>query len=154
MLLHDLIRVEVPMASDRDRVLGPEGNGWVTLVDRATTDGKDAGRIRLGLRGDRSLVSKTLHVEFSPPVDRAADIVVGFTVTPVGMRPLFPSVSGELEMNPAGSGSTMLTIHGRYRPPLGAVGRLLDRSLARRAAQRALHSLIRQVASHLSSGSH
>lgn len=153
MLLYDLIRVEVPMGRVRDRILGPERNGWTTLVERAAMDGEGTGRIRVGLGGHRSPFVTTFRVELSLPMVRASDIVVGFKASPIGLRALFPSVSGEIEINPAGAGGTLLTVHGRYRPPLGALGRVIDRSQARRLAQAVLHSLVREVADHLSSGS-
>lgn len=152
MLLHDLIRVDVPMAAVRDRVLGPDRNGWTTLVKCGDAEGEGRGRLRVGLGGDRSLFAKTLQVELSPPIARAADIVVEFTASPIGLQSLFPTVTGAIEMNPTGASGTQLVVYVRYRPPLGTFGKAVDRSLAQRLAQLVLHALLEEVAARLSSG--
>ena len=108
--------------------------------------GGGQGRLRVGLGGDRSLFAKTLQVELSPPIARAADIVVEFTASPIGLQSLFPTVTGAIEMNPTGASGTQLVVYVRYRPPLGTFGKAVDRSLAQRLAQLVLHALLEEVA--------
>lgn len=153
MLLHDLTHIDVPITTARERILGPDGNGWMTLVSRADGGVDGVGRIRLGVRGDRSLLTKTLQIQLGPPVARAADVIVEFKASPVSLQSLFPRVIGAIELNPAGASGTLLTVYGRYRPPLGVVGRIVDRSLAQRVAQGALHRLLQEVATRLSADS-
>ncbi|MGH9122270.1 MAG: hypothetical protein ACRDYC_10060 [Acidimicrobiales bacterium] len=150
MLLHDLVRVDVPMATAQDRLLGPDRNGWTTLVSSSGAELDGTGRLHVGRPTDRSWFAKTLQVELGPPIARAADLIVEFTVSPIGLRSLFPSVMGAIEMNPAGACGTQLAVHGRYRPPLGTFGRMLDRTLAHHLAQRVLHALLQEVAARLS----
>ncbi len=129
MLLQELIHVDAPMGAVRDRVLGPDRNGWTTLVKSGGAQGGGRGRLRVGLHGDRSLFAKTFEVELRPPGMRAADIVVEFTASPVGLRLLFPIVRGAIEINPAGASGTQL---GEQRPVAPTVSAPASVGTARR----------------------
>ena len=43
----------------------------------------------------------------------------------------------------------MLTMAGSYRPPLGAVGEVLDRAILRRVAAATIRSFVAQVAAQI-----
>lgn len=74
---------------------------------------------------------------------------VPIRIVPTGPRALFPQLEAELELAPVGAGTTQMTLHGSYRPPLGWVGEAFDRALLHRLAEAALKSLVDQVAVRL-----
>lgn len=61
---------------------------------------------------------------------------------------LFPTFEGGLEVRPA-NGGTELRLEGRYRPPLGAAGGLVNRTVLNRAASASLESLLERLSERL-----
>lgn len=61
---------------------------------------------------------------------------------------LFPTFEGGLEVRPD-NGGTELRLEGRYRPPLGASGGLVNRTILNRAASASLESLLERLSERL-----
>ena len=57
----------------------------------------------------------------------------------------FPTFAGTLSITPVG-GTSELWLQGAYKPPFGAIGALLDRTVLRHAAQRSLQSFLLRLA--------
>jgi len=64
---------------------------------------------------------------------------------------LFPSFDGGLEVRPAPGGAE-LCLEGRYRPPGGPAGGLINRALLQRAATRSLEELLDRLAAVFGAG--
>ena len=62
---------------------------------------------------------------------------------------LFPTFEGGLEVRPD-DGGTELRLEGRYRPPLGAAGDLVNRTILNRAASASLEALLDRLSERLS----
>ena len=58
---------------------------------------------------------------------------------------LFPTFVGGLEVRPDGDGAE-LRLQGHYRPPLGAAGALVNRTILNRAATASLEQLLDRLA--------
>ena len=63
---------------------------------------------------------------------------------------LFPTFDGGLEVRPD-DGGTQLRLEGRYRPPLGAAGALVNRAVLNRAATASLEALLDRLSARLAS---
>ena len=61
---------------------------------------------------------------------------------------LFPTFDGGLEIRPD-DGGTELRLEGRYRPPLGAAGALVNRAVLNRAATASLEALLDRLSARL-----
>lgn len=61
---------------------------------------------------------------------------------------LFPTFDGGLEIRPD-DGGTQLRLEGRYRPPLGAAGALVNRAVLNRAATASLEALLDRLSARL-----
>jgi hypothetical protein len=48
---------------------------------------------------------------------------------------LYPKMDADIEVAALGQGLTQLSVSARYRPPLGLVGRAIDRTLMHRVAE-------------------
>ena len=57
------------------------------------------------------------------------------TWEPVGLEGLLPRLDADIELGALGEDRTQLAVSARYRPPLGAVGRTVDRVLLHRVAE-------------------
>lgn len=64
---------------------------------------------------------------------------------------LFPSMDAELMVYPLSRNETQLELHGRYSPPLGAVGSALNSLVGHRIADASVHRFLTDVASLLRS---
>jgi hypothetical protein len=62
---------------------------------------------------------------------------------------LFPLMSAELTIYPLTATETQLDFAGRYRPPLGALGRAVDAVAGHRIAEASVHRFVANVAQHL-----
>jgi hypothetical protein len=61
---------------------------------------------------------------------------------------LFPTFDGGLEVRPD-DGGTELRLEGRYHPPLGAAGALVNRAILNRAATASLETLLDRLSARL-----
>lgn len=61
----------------------------------------------------------------------------------------FPVMLGELRIYPLSPGETQLEIHGRYSPPLGAIGHVIDAAIGHRIAEASVHTFASDVAAQL-----
>jgi hypothetical protein len=59
---------------------------------------------------------------------------------------LFPTMEATLAVYPLSGGETQLDLHGRYQPPLGAVGAALDSLVGHRIAEASVLRLVQEVA--------
>jgi hypothetical protein len=77
-------------------------------------------------------------------VQDEARIPVAFAV--VCSSSLFPALDADITVSPLGAHATMLTLTGVYRPPLGAVGAMLDRAILSRLATATILDFIGRLA--------
>jgi hypothetical protein len=59
---------------------------------------------------------------------------------------LFPALDADITLAPAGVRAATLTLAGAYRPPLGAVGAMLDQAVMRRVATATIRAFLHHVA--------
>jgi hypothetical protein len=55
---------------------------------------------------------------------------------------LLPAMDANLELDPAPSGTTCITVRGSYRPPLGRLGAALDQLVLHQAARATTRNLL------------
>ena len=90
---------------------------------RATTCSPRSGSAR------RIRVRRQVRVELGEPVRAATKTVVPLRWTAVGAAGLFPELDADLEIAPLAPGRCQLAMSARYVPPLGVMGRALDRAV-------------------------
>jgi hypothetical protein len=109
-------------------------------------------------RGARLLADVGFHVRDEVRVERQVDVTIGevyrmtgkslvpITWAATGGGRLFPSLEGDIEVASLGEHRTQLSISARYEPPLGAVGRVLDRAVLHRVAEATVKDFLDRVA--------
>jgi len=92
-------------------------------------------------------VSVPVSVRLAPPApaSRRFRIAIEARRTPAA----FPRFEGALQLAAAGNGRSTLILAGRYRVPLGPVGRAFDATIARGVAASGLSSFLDRVADEL-----
>lgn len=148
MLLHDFAYVPVSAEEVCQRVLAAD-NEWLAPLAAAAMGEGEALRMRVGPMSAMPMLGKTVRCEIGEALTRGDVTVVPLTWRATSAPGLFPVLSADLEVAPLDSHLTQLTIHGRYEPPLGAIGRRIDRLLMHRVAEATIRSFLGRLASTL-----
>ena len=96
----------------------------------------------VGFAIDGHRVTKRIEVEVGPPVIREGRTWIPITWRATGATGLFPVMEAELELASLGGRLTQLSISARYQPPLGLLGRTIDRALLSRVAEATVKDFI------------
>lgn len=137
--------VELPLDAERvEQALLRDPQDWVPgLASQANHHG-DALLAEVGF-GDDVRVARRVAIEFGEPVRMPSKTVLPLRWTATGPSGLFPSLEADLEVAPLGH-HTQLAMSARYVPPLGALGRAIDRAVLFRVAEATLKDFLDRVA--------
>jgi hypothetical protein len=101
----------------------------------------------VGFAVDGHRVSKHVEIDVGKPVASATRTWLPITWRATGPAGLFPVLEGELELASLGAHLTQLSLSGRYQPPLGLVGRTIDKALLSRVAEATIKDFIDRLGS-------
>jgi hypothetical protein len=145
VLVSDFIQIERPFAAVRDELLASGGAWLADDVVAAYAEGEQLGVTVRSALGPVKL-SKRVWAELTDPSPRADRVIQRLRWRAAGATGLFPTMEADLEFSPMGEGWTSISFLGRYDPPLGLVGREVDRMLLHRLAEASVRSLLGRVA--------
>jgi hypothetical protein len=139
--------VELSIGPERvERALSEDPSIWMThLAEHANRRG-DALLAEVGF-GEDIRIARAVEIEFSPVVHAGKKMILPFRWSASGPAGMFPALDADLEVAPLGSESTQLAISARYVPPLGKLGRLIDRAVLSRVAEATVKDFLDRVAS-------
>jgi hypothetical protein len=148
MLIQDFVQVKAPYATVRDRLLDPHRR-W--LADDATAAYAEGERLFMSVStSDGELtVRKRVQIDLGAASSRGEGVVIPLSWWATGAERLFPTLDADLEIMPMGPDQAMLTLMGRYEPPLGSVGRVVNRFVLHRIAEACVRSFLRRTATNL-----
>jgi hypothetical protein len=140
-------RYFVELAGDRDRIErvvldAPEA--WLPTLATTANHRGDRLLAEVGF-GEDVRIARTVALEVGEPT-RLRDkttIPIGWSAT--GPAGLFPRLDADLEVAQLEDGRCQLAISARYEPPLGAVGRAINRTLLSRVAEATLKDFLDRV---------
>jgi hypothetical protein len=101
-----------------------------------------------GLLGDVGVgplgtpLRRRVRIQMGEPVRFPSMTSFPLTWEPIGLEGLLPRLDANLELGSLGEDRTQLAISARYRPPLGVVGRAVDRVLLHRVAEATLKDFL------------
>jgi hypothetical protein len=141
MFVGDEVRLDASFAIARERLaqLSERGALFEPSQDAYT------GLARVGVAGLSKLVR--VQVRELPWTDRSAGLALRWEATGAGGG-LFPVLDADLRLAALRDG-TMLTMAGSYRPPLGSLGEVLDRTILLRGAAATVRSFLARVAAQI-----
>ena len=141
--------VELPvLAADAERALLDRPHEWVPGLAGAADERGEALLAEVGF-GDGIRVEKKVAIEFGTPMRLSSRTVLPLTWRAAGGPGLFPSLDADLEVASLGAGTTQLSMSARYMPPMGAVGRAIDRAVLHRIAEATVKDFVDRVAGTL-----
>jgi hypothetical protein len=125
--------LDVPF-DEAEPALARDPTSWLPLIASATDE---QGRYLLAEVGFGSLLRlhRQVEVEVAEPYRLAGKTLVPIRWSTGAETSPLPVMEGDLELAPFGAGRCQLSMNGRYSPPLGSLGRALDRALLHRVAE-------------------
>lgn len=140
----DSVHVELPAAAVADRLRA--GGSWLTPHAEACDD--DEVRLRIG-PGRSGRLGKTVAVFLGEPAEETEEreqLVVPLIWEATGPLGLFPRFEGKLRLAEVDPERCELSLSGRYRPPFGKAGQVVDEAVLGRVARTTLRSFLRRIA--------
>lgn len=141
--------VELPVKNEEvEAALLRDPGSWLPGLAQAATEHGDALLTEVGF-GDTVRVERTVAMEFSEPIRVAGKMMLPVKWTAAKRAGLFPALEADVEVAGLGPARTQLSLSGRYDPPLGAVGRAIDRALFHRIAEATIKDFVDRLAARL-----
>ena len=138
--------VELPIPADEvEHALTLDPRRWLPgLAEQANFKG-DRLLADVGVGGTIGLHRKVI-IELGPMVHATSKSFFPLRWTASGHPGLFPALDADIEVAPMGPDRAQLAMSARYVPPLGAVGRTIDRALLSRVAEATVKDFLDRVA--------
>ncbi len=121
--------------------------GWEDLGGAAYRRGEDL-KSRVGPL--RPLAKEVIVAVGKPNLSRHR-LSLPVTWRATGAESLFPRLDGQLEMSPLGEDSSRLRLLASYRPPMGAIGAVVDRVMLAGLARATVADWVDRVAATIES---
>lgn len=148
MLVYDFTHICLPIAEVRHRLLAAVGGLWQHVAEAAYDEGEDL-LSRVGPFGPVPGLSKSVSVRAGSIRERGDGFVLPLRWSATGHTELFPVMLADLEIAPLGAHESQLRFSGSYDPPLGSLGRHLDRLLLHQLAEATVRALLSQLVAAL-----
>jgi hypothetical protein len=137
--------VELPLEADRvEQALTRAPEHWLPGLATDANHRGDRLLADVGF-GDEVRIARQVEIKLGAPIRMATKTVLPLRWTAAGVAGLFPSLEADLEVAPLGPGRTQLAMSARYVPPLGAIGRAIDRAILFRVAEATLKDFLDRV---------
>jgi hypothetical protein len=128
-----------------EAALSKDPRNWLPGLATDANHRGDAMLAEVGF-GEAIRVKREVKVHLGNPVVSSSKTIVPMRWEASGHPGLFPSLDADLEVASLGEGRTQLAMSARYAPPLGAVGRAIDRAFLSRVAEATLKDFLDRVA--------
>jgi hypothetical protein len=140
--VQDFLEVDVGFDAAVAELLDAD-HGWLEILAEQGLRGGHELRLRLAPRGTViPLPSKRVRVDLERPYPRGDGWVLPFHWMATAVLAIFPAMEAELGVAPLGDGDVRLTFSGRYRPPLGGVGELVDTVVLHRVVEHSVRTFL------------
>ena len=123
-----------------------------TWVPGLLRDAEERGQhllAEVGFDVDTRRIDKEVEIEIGEPNRMPQVTALPMAWRGTGPERLFPQLDADLEIAGLGLERTQLSISARYRPPMGAIGRLLDKALLHRVAEATVKDFVDRVAARV-----
>jgi hypothetical protein len=131
-----------------ERALLDEPAVWLPGHATPATDRGEALLTRVGF-GGAARVSKAVVIEVLGSIRVPDKIILPIRWHAADPEALLPTLDADVEVAALTPETTQLSMSARYDPPLGAVGRAVDRALLHRVAEATLKDFLDRVAASL-----
>jgi hypothetical protein len=152
MFIRYFLDIGLPFEEVEPRLLASPGD-WVPGIAREA-EGRGARLLaEVGFHTGERRVDKEVEIELGAPYRLASKTLLPMSWKATGTESLFPALEADVEIAALGSARTQLSMSARYRPPMGAVGRVLDKALLHRVAEATVKDFLDRVGERLAARS-
>jgi hypothetical protein len=151
MFLRYYLEIAAPF-EDVEAALLDDPETWVPGLLRDAEDRGQRLLAEIGFVVDARRIDKEVEIEIGRPYrapavppHRPSPTLLPMDWRATGPQGLFPHLEADIEVAPLGAERTHLSISGRYEPPMGALGRMLDRTLLHRVAEATVKDFLDRV---------
>jgi hypothetical protein len=147
VFLQDFVDVGVAAAEAGERLAS--GGTWLAPLATAAGDDATSLLVRVGPARMGEFVARTVLVRLGEPSARGDVVMVPIRWEDAQHPALFPVLDGDLEVAPLDVDRCRVVLYAAYRPPLRAVGRLIDDALLHRVAESTVRAFLHRAAQAL-----
>jgi hypothetical protein len=138
--------MELPLpASQVERALLDSPAEWLSAMAGAAQERGDSLLTEVGVGPVGTRLRRRVAIQLGEPVRFPSMTSLPLVWEPVGLEGLLPRLDANLELGALGEDRTQLAISARYRPPMGVVGRTIDRVLLHRVAEATVKDFLDRV---------
>jgi hypothetical protein len=130
---------------DAEASLLDDPGTWVPGMLEAAENRGERLLAEVGFALDTRRIDKEIEIALGEPNRLTSKTMLPMTWRATGPERLFPQLDADLEVAALGPRRTQLSISARYRPPLGAFGRALDRAMLHRVAEATIKDFLDRV---------
>jgi hypothetical protein len=146
MFLRYFVELDLP-AAQAEAALLDSPSAWLPALADGAIERAEALLAEVGVGQGSLRVAKRVTVRLGRPVRFPSKLALPMSWEPRGW--LLPRLDGELELGTLGKNRTQLALSGNYEPPLGTVGRTVDRLALHRVAEATIKDFLDRVATTL-----
>jgi hypothetical protein len=132
-------------APEVERLLAADPHGWMPGLAEDAHHRGDVLLAEVGF-GEAIRAKREVVVELGPAIRSASKTVFPIRWQASDHPGLFPALDADIEVMSVDSDRARLAMSARYEPPLGRVGRVIDRALLSRVAEATLKDFLDGVA--------
>ena len=118
---------------------------WLSMVAGEAQRRGDHLLTEVGVGPLGPRLGRRVTVQVGQPVRFPSMTSLPLTWEPVGLEGVLPRLEANIELGSLGEDRTQLAISARYRPPLGVLGRTVDRVLLHRVAEATVKDFLDRV---------
>jgi hypothetical protein len=143
MFLRYFVELDLPAARAETALLDSPC-AWLPALADGAVERAEPLLAEVGIGHGNLRVARRVTVRLGQPIRFPSKLAVPISWEPSGW--LLPRLDGELELGALGKQRTQLALSGNYEPPLGTVGRTVDRLALHRIAEATAKDFLDRVA--------
>jgi hypothetical protein len=146
MFVGDEVGLDISFEVARAQLAKLAEGAWLRSISEDAYGLGITGLSRVGALG----LSRDVRVQVRELAGRegTAGLAIRWEVSGPGGG-LFPVLDADITMHPAGESTTLLTLAGAYRPPLGAFGQALDRAVLHQVAAATVRNFLSRLTAEI-----
>lgn len=148
MFLRYFVELNLP-AARAEAALLDSPTAWLPALADGAVERAEPLLAEVGVGQGSLRVARRVTVRVGEPVRFPSKLALPMSWEPSGW--LLPRLDAELELGALGRERTQLALSGNYEPPLGTVGRTVDRLALHRIAEATVKDFLDRVAARLQS---
>lgn len=138
--------LDLPVPFDAaEAALLEDADSWIPGLLRDAEDRGQRLLAEVGFSVDTRRIDREVEIRLGSPYRIPDKTILPMTWHATRSERLFPQLEADLEVAALGPHRAQISISARYRPPMGTIGRLLDRAMLHRVAEATIKDFLDRV---------